>query len=128
MDSKFSIISGEIQDIKQYSSAEISRLSAALGDLQAKLVTGTSDSISAAVPVRADVRSEVVQQVDNVINTAGSNNALLACLERMVQMAAVHLCVMMLIVLLMAAVHLCLVMLIVLLMAAVHLRVMMLIV
>ena len=76
MDSKLTTISGEIQDIKQHSSAEISRLSATLADLQAKLVTGTSDSISSAVPVRVDIRSEAVQQVDSVTHTAGSNNAL----------------------------------------------------
>ena len=62
--------------IKQHSAAEISRLSATLGDLQAKLVTGTSHRTSSAVPVRIDVRSEAVQQVDSVINTAGSNNSL----------------------------------------------------
>jgi len=39
-------------------------------------VTETSDCTSPAVPVRVDVRSEAVQQVDYVINTAGSNNAL----------------------------------------------------
>jgi hypothetical protein len=38
-------------------------------------VTGTSDRTSPAVPGRVDVRSEAVQQVDSVINTAGSNNA-----------------------------------------------------
>jgi len=68
VDSKCSTISGEIQDLKQHSSAEISRLSATVGNLQAKLVTGTSDSISPAVPVRVDVRSVVVQQVDSAIN------------------------------------------------------------
>jgi vacuolar-type H+-ATPase subunit I/STV1 len=52
VESKFSTVSGEIQDIKQHSAAEISRLSATLGDLQAKLVTGTSDSTSSIVPVR----------------------------------------------------------------------------
>jgi hypothetical protein len=76
VDNKFSTISGEIQEIKQRSSAEISRLSATLADFQTKLVTGTSDSISPAVPVRVDIRSEAVQQVDGVTNTAGSNNAL----------------------------------------------------
>jgi hypothetical protein len=76
VDSKFSTVSGEIQDIKQHSATEISRLSATSGDLEVKLVTGTSDSTSPAVPVRVDVRSEVVQQVDSVINIAGSNNAL----------------------------------------------------
>jgi hypothetical protein len=75
-DSKFSIVSGEIQDIKQHSAAEISRLRATLGDLQAKLVTGTLDRLSPAVPVRFDIRSEAVQQVDSVINTAGPNNSL----------------------------------------------------
>jgi polyhydroxyalkanoate synthesis regulator phasin len=75
-DSKFSTVSGEIQDIKQHCAGEISRLIATLGDLQAKLVTGTSDRTSPAVPVRVDVRSEAVQQVDSVINTAGSNSAL----------------------------------------------------
>jgi hypothetical protein len=39
-------------------------------------VTGTSDCTSPAVPVRDDVRSGAVQQVDSVINTAGSSNAL----------------------------------------------------
>jgi len=39
-------------------------------------MTGTSDSTSPAVPIRVDVRSEVVQQVDGITNTAGSNNAL----------------------------------------------------
>jgi len=39
-------------------------------------VTGTSDRTSPAVPVRVDVSSEVVQQVDSVTNTAGSNNSL----------------------------------------------------
>ena len=39
-------------------------------------MTGTSDSTSPAVPIRVDVRSEEVQQVDGVTNTAGSNNAL----------------------------------------------------
>ena len=39
-------------------------------------MTGTSDRTSPAVPFRVDVRSEAVQQVDRVINTAGSNNAL----------------------------------------------------
>jgi len=43
VDSKFSTVSGEIKDIKQYSATEIPRLSATLGDLQAKLVSGTSD-------------------------------------------------------------------------------------
>jgi hypothetical protein len=76
VDSNFSTISEEILDIKQHSSAEISRLNATLGDLQAKLVTGTSDSTSPAVPVKVDVRSEAVQQVDSVTNTVGSNNAL----------------------------------------------------
>jgi hypothetical protein len=74
-DSKFSTVSGEIQDIKQHSAAEISRLSATLGDLQAKLVTATSDHTPPAVPGRIDVRSEAVQQVDSVINTTGSNNS-----------------------------------------------------
>jgi len=46
VDSNFSIVSGEIQDIKQHNAAEISRLSATLGDLQYKLVTGTSDRTS----------------------------------------------------------------------------------
>jgi ElaB/YqjD/DUF883 family membrane-anchored ribosome-binding protein len=46
VDSKFSTSSGEIQEIKQHISAEISRLSATLADLQTKLVTGTSDSTS----------------------------------------------------------------------------------
>jgi hypothetical protein len=78
-DSKINRVSGEIQDIKQHSATEISRLSATLGDLQAKLVTETSDRTSPAFPVRGDVRSVAVQQVDSVINTAGSNNA-----ERMV--------------------------------------------
>jgi hypothetical protein len=73
--SNFDTISGEIQNIEQYSAAEISRLSATL-DLQAKLVRGTSDNTSSAVPVRAGIRSEEVQLVDSVINTAGSNNAL----------------------------------------------------
>ena len=54
----------------------MSRLGATLADLQAKLMTGTSDSTSPVVPIRVDVRSEVVQQVDGVTNTAGSNNAL----------------------------------------------------
>jgi hypothetical protein len=76
VDSKFSIVSGEIQDIKQHSAAEISRLSATLRDLQSKLVTGTSDRTSSAVPFMVEVRSEAVQQVDSAINTAGSNNAL----------------------------------------------------
>jgi len=76
VDSKFSTISGEIQDIKQHSSAEISRLGATLADLQAKLMTGTSDSTSPAVPIRLDVRSEAVQQVDGVTNTVGSKSAL----------------------------------------------------
>jgi hypothetical protein len=39
-------------------------------------MTGTSVGTSAAVPVRIDVRSQVVQQVDSVIHTAGSNNTL----------------------------------------------------
>ena len=39
-------------------------------------MTETSDCTSPAVPVRVDVRSKAVQQVDYVINTAGSNNAL----------------------------------------------------
>jgi hypothetical protein len=39
-------------------------------------VTGTSDRTSPDVPFRVDVRSEAVQQVDSVINTARSNNAL----------------------------------------------------
>ena len=60
-DSKFSTVSEEIQDIIQHSAGEISRFSAKLGDLQTKLVTGTSDSTSPAVPVRNDVRSEAVQ-------------------------------------------------------------------
>jgi hypothetical protein len=71
---KFSTVSGEIQDTKQHSAAEVSRLSATLGELQAKLVTGTSDRTSPAVTDRVDVRSEAVQQVDRVINTASSNN------------------------------------------------------
>jgi len=83
VDSKFSTDSGEIQDIKQHNAAEISRLSATLGDLQSKLVTGTSDRTSPAVPVRVDVRSEVVQQVDSVTNKASSTTRFLVCLERM---------------------------------------------
>ena len=75
VDSKFSTVSKEIQDIKQHSAAEISKLSATLGDLQAKPDAGTSDHPSPAVPVTVDVRSEAVQQVERVINTAGSNNA-----------------------------------------------------
>jgi hypothetical protein len=58
-----SVVSREIQDIKQHSAAEISRLGAKLGDLQAKLVTGTPNRTSPAVPVGADVGSEAVQQV-----------------------------------------------------------------
>jgi hypothetical protein len=46
--------------------------------LQTKIVTGASNRTSPAVPVRVDVRSAAVQQVDSVINTAGSNNALLS--------------------------------------------------
>jgi len=65
VDSKFSTISGHIQYIKQHSSTEISRLSATLGDLLAKLVLGTLDSTSPAFPVR----SEVVQPVDGVTRT-----------------------------------------------------------
>jgi len=76
VDSKCSTILGEIRVFKQHSSAEISRLSATVGDLQAKIVTGTSDNISPAVPVRVDVRSEVVQQVDSAINRSESSNAL----------------------------------------------------
>ena len=75
VDSKCGTISGEIQDFKQHSSAEISRLSATVGDLQAKIVTGTSDNTSPAVPISADLRSETVLQLDSVINTARSNNA-----------------------------------------------------
>jgi len=41
VESKFSTMSGEIQDFKRHSSDEISRLCATVGDLQAKLVTGT---------------------------------------------------------------------------------------
>ena len=40
VDSKFSTISEEIQDIKQHSSADISRLGITLADLQAKLMAG----------------------------------------------------------------------------------------
>ena len=76
VDSKFSTISGEIQDIGQHSSAEISLLGTTLAELQTELITGTSNSTSPAVPIRVDVRPEVVQQVDGVTNTAGSNNAL----------------------------------------------------
>ena len=54
---------------------EICRLRATLGDLQAKLVTGTSDNTSPAVPVSADLKSVAVLQIVRVINTAGSNNA-----------------------------------------------------
>jgi len=96
-DSKFGTVSREIQDTKQHRAAEISRLGATLGDLQAKLVTGTPNRTSPAVPVSADVRLEEVQPVDSVLNTAGSNSALPSAVERMV---AVHLCVIMLIVLL----------------------------
>jgi hypothetical protein len=74
--SKFSTVSGEIQDIKQHSATEISKLNATIGDLQAKLVTGTSDRTSPNVPVRVYVRSEAVQQVGSVINTAAYNNSL----------------------------------------------------
>jgi len=76
VDSKFSTISEEIQDIKQHSSADISRLRTTLADLQAKLMAGASDSISPGVPIRIDVRPQVVQQVDSVASTAESNNAL----------------------------------------------------
>ena len=69
--SRFNGVSGEIQDIKQHSETEISRLSATLGDFQAKLVKGITDSISPAFPVRVGVRSEAVQQVDSAI---ASNN------------------------------------------------------
>ena len=75
-DSKFSKVLGEIQDIKQHSAAEISRLSTTLRDLQVKLVTRTSDNTSPAVLVSADFRSEAMLQVDSVINAAGSNNAM----------------------------------------------------
>ena len=81
MDSKFSTILGEIRDIKQHSSAEISRLGATLADLQAKLMTGTSESISPAVPIRVEVRSEVVQQVHGVQIEQGLTMHFLACME-----------------------------------------------
>jgi hypothetical protein len=74
-DSKFSKFVREIQNIKQHSAAEISKLSATLGDLQVKLVTGKSDNTSPAVPVSADVRSEAMLQVDSVLNAARSDNA-----------------------------------------------------
>jgi hypothetical protein len=70
-DTKFSTVSRDIQ----HSAAEISRLSATLGYLQAKVMSGSTNHTS-AVPARDDVRSEAVQQVYNIINTAGSNNAL----------------------------------------------------
>jgi len=76
LDSKYSTISEEIRDIKQHSSAEISGLGAKLADLQGKIMTWTSDSTSPAVPNRVGVRSEVVQQVDGITNTAGPNIAL----------------------------------------------------
>jgi hypothetical protein len=43
------------------------RLIAILGELQAKLATGTSDLIHPAIPVSADVRSEAVQREDSVM-------------------------------------------------------------
>jgi hypothetical protein len=43
VDSKFRTVSGEVQDVRQHSAAEISRLSITLGDLQAKLVTRKAD-------------------------------------------------------------------------------------
>jgi hypothetical protein len=39
-------------------------------------VTETSESTSPAVPIRIDVMSEAVQQVDSVRNAAGFNNAM----------------------------------------------------
>jgi hypothetical protein len=74
-DSTSSTMSGEIQDIKQHGAADVTRLSATLGDLQAKAVRGTSEHTSPAVPRRAGGRLELAQQVGTVINTAGSNNA-----------------------------------------------------
>jgi signal transduction histidine kinase len=53
VDSKFRTVSEEVQDIRQHSPAEISRLSVTLGDLQAKLVTGKADHSLLAVPVNA---------------------------------------------------------------------------
>ena len=39
-------------------------------------MTETSDNTSPPVPIRTDVMSEAVQQVDSVRNTAGSINAI----------------------------------------------------
>jgi len=98
VDSKFSKISEDIRDIKQHSSVEISGLGATLADLQAKLITGTSDSTSPAVPNRVNVRLEVMQQVDGVTDTAGSNNAIPSVHGVNGVIGVVHQCLMMLLV------------------------------
>jgi hypothetical protein len=72
-DSKFSTVLRDIQDIKQHSTAEISKLSLTVGALQSKLMSRSPDHTSPAVPASDDVRSETVLQVDSATNTAGSN-------------------------------------------------------
>jgi uncharacterized phage infection (PIP) family protein YhgE len=72
VDSKFRTVSGEVQDVRQHSGAEISRLSVTLGDLQAKLETGKADLSSPAVPVNA--LSSQSGAGGSLISRAGSNN------------------------------------------------------
>jgi predicted component of type VI protein secretion system len=73
VNSKFRSVSGEVQDIRQHSAAETSRLSVTLGDLQAKLLTGKADHSSPAVPVNA--LSGQSGAAGSVISRAGYNNA-----------------------------------------------------
>ena len=73
-DNKFGAISREIRDIKQNSAAEIAKLGASLDELRAKLVAGTQYGAPPDSPARADVGTEVVQQIDKATCAEGSNN------------------------------------------------------
>ena len=70
--SKFRTVSGEVQDVRQHSACEISRLSVTLGDVQAKLVTRKADHSSPAVSVNA--LSGQSGAAGTAISRADSNN------------------------------------------------------
>jgi hypothetical protein len=72
VDSKFRTVSGEVQDVRQHSAYEISRLSVTLGDLQAKLVKRKAEHSSPAVSVYA--LSGQSGAAVSAISRAGSNN------------------------------------------------------
>jgi hypothetical protein len=72
IDSRVNDITGEIQQVKRANKLEISKLNAAIGNMQAKIVTERVSDAASAVQQTAIVRADTGQPVSSA-STVGSN-------------------------------------------------------